>query len=904
MADQPDFKAVAEKWQRRWEEQGVFRALEDDEKEKFYCLEMYPYPSGKLHMGHLRNYAIGDCLARFKRMRGFNVLYPMGYDAFGLPAENAAIQQGADPGEWTRKNIDSIKEQQKAIGLSYDWSRQLASCDEDYYKWNQWFFLKFLEKGLAYKQESLVNWCPECQTVLANEQVVDGKCWRHSQTDVEQKQLEQWYLRITDYADELLEDLEKLDHWPERVKAMQRNWIGKSHGTVIHFPIVDEDGNKVDSISTFTTRPDTLYGVTYLVLAAEHPLVKQLTEGTKYEGDVNTFLKEVQQESVIDRTAEGKEKHGVFLGHYIVNPVNKEKVPLWTANYALMEYGTGAVMAVPTHDQRDFEFARKYGLPMRVVIQPKEGWELDPDKMPRAYTEPGSLVNSGEFDGLDNHEAIHAITRHLEKHGWGEATVNYKLRDWLVSRQRYWGTPIPVVYCDDCGVQPVPEEELPVKLPTDVDFKAGGNPLETSESFVNTACPKCGKPARRETDTMDTFVDSSWYFLRYTDNENQEVPFSKDAVEHWLPVDQYIGGIEHAILHLLYARFFTKATRDLGLHSVDEPFRKLLTQGMVLKDGAKMSKSLGNIVEPRSIMERFGPDTARYFILFAALPEKEMDWSDEGVSASYRHLGRFWSVVTADKDGMRSGDLSSDDRYVRSRLQRVISDVTSQLSGLRLSHALNSVVEMTHVLSKYLEKGAHEEVFSDASDVMVRLIAPFTPHLAEEAWERLGKEGFVSVASWPEPDESLIDEGSEAAVDLQERLVADVRTVMRLAGVEAPSGVKLIVAPGWKYRLASEFKSLLGETRNPGEIIKRLMQDDEFRQHGKEVSKMVPALVKDPSKLPGTLLSHDDEQARLREASSHLEGVFGCPVSVERAEDSGEKKAGSALPGKPGIVLR
>ena len=904
MADRPDFKAIAEKWQRRWADEDVFRASKDEAKRKFYCLEMYPYPSGKLHMGHLRNYAIGDCLARFKRMKGFNVLYPMGYDAFGLPAENAAIKQGADPDGWTRQNIESIKGQQQALGLSYDWSRQLASCDEDYYKWNQWFFLKFLEQGLAYKKESLVNWCPQCQTVLANEQVEDGKCWRHSDTDVEQKQLEQWYLRITDYAEELLNDLEKLDDWPDRVKTMQRNWIGKSHGTVIHFPIVDEEGNKVDSISTFTTRPDTLFGVTYLVLAAEHPLVTELAKGAGREQEVDGFLRKVQQESIIERTAEDKEKYGVFLGHYIVNPVNKEKVPLWTANYALMEYGTGAVMAVPTHDQRDFEFARKYDLPMRVVIQPKEGWELKPDKMPRAFTEPGTLVNSGEFDGMDNQEAIHAITRYLEENGWGEATVNYKLRDWLISRQRYWGTPIPVVYCDGCGIRPVPEEELPVRLPEDVDFGEGGNPLATSESFVNTTCPKCGGPAKRETDTMDTFVDSSWYFLRYTDNKNQDEPFSKEAVEHWLPVDQYIGGIEHAILHLLYARFFTKATRDLGLHSIDEPFQRLLTQGMVLKDGAKMSKSQGNVVEPRTIMERFGPDTARYFILFAALPEKELDWSDEGVNAAYRHLGRFWSIATTPRDGMRSGELSSDDRYVRSRLQRTVKEVTQQVGELRLSHALGGVIEMANDLSRYVEKGAHKDVFGDAVDVLVRLLAPFTPHLAEELWEWLGKDGFVSTASWPGFDESLIDEGSEAAVELQDRLVSDVRTVMGLAGVEQPSEVRIIAAPAWKYRFAEEFKRALAETRNPGDIIKRLMRDEEFRQHGKEVSKLVPALVKDPSKLPDTVLSHEDEFERLREAAPHVGKVFGCAVEVEKAEESQESKAGSALPGKPGIVLK
>ena len=897
----PDMNAIAKKWQERWAQAGIFKAQQDG-KDKFYCLEMYPYPSGKLHMGHLRNYAIGDTIARYKRMQGCSVLYPMGYDAFGLPAENAAIKNKADPSTWTYQNIESIKQQQQAIGFSYDWERQLQSCDADYYKWNQWFFLKFLEKGLAYKKKSMVNWCPDCNTVLANEQVEDGKCWRHANTDVEQKELEQWYLKITAYAEELLEDIALLDEWPERVKTMQKNWIGKSTGTIIRFDIVDEHGKKVEEIETFTTRPDTAYGITYLVLAAEHPLVKKLTTGTKYEADVKAFLQQVSKETAIERTAEGKEKHGVFLGHYIVNPVNGEKSPLWSANYALMDYGTGAVMAVPAHDQRDFEFAKKYDLPLKVVINPKDGWELQAAKMARAFTDEGILVNSGEFDGMQNRDAITAITKQLEKLGKGYATTTYKLRDWLISRQRYWGTPIPIIYCEQCGMVPEKLENLPITLPTDVDFQAGGNPMETSKSFVACTCPKCGGKARRETDTMDTFIDSSWYFLRYADNQNKDLPFSKAAVQHWLPVDQYIGGIEHAILHLLYARFFTKATRDLGMHEIDEPFKRLLTQGMVIKDGAKMSKSLGNVVEPRTIIDQYGPDTARYFILFAALPEKELDWSDTGVGASHKHILRIWHLATKETT-LRGGEHTSSDKYIQSKLQRTIKQVTEHIDQFRLSTALGTIIEFANALARYEEQGAHEEIYHDAIRTVIKLINPFTPHTAEELWERQGGAGFVNEASWPTPHEDLIDEASEAAIDLQEALASDIRIVTGLAKVEQPSTITLIVAPAWKYDFAHAFKAALAQTRNPGEIMKTILGQEAFKRYGQDIAKLIPALIKDPAKLPEILLSHDDEFARLREAATHLEKTFGCPIKVEAAEGSSEPKAKAALPGKPGISI-
>ena len=635
-----DLNKIARKWQKLWEDKRVFKVKESAGKNKYYVLEMFPYPTGYLHMGHVRNYSIGDAFARYKRMCGFNVLYPMGYDAFGLPAENAAIKQNADPKEWTKRNIDGQKNQQKMLGLSYDWDREIVTCDEKYYKWNQWIFLKFFEKGLAYKKKAFVNWCPRCETVLANEQVHDGKCWRCS-SEVEQKELEQWFFRITKYADELLEDLKKLEHWPKRVKAMQENWIGRSYGVTLVFDVVDEDGKKIDTIETFTTRVDTVYGITYLVLAAEHPKVIEWTKGTKYEKAVKEFIAKVKKQSIIERTAEGKEKNGVFIGKYFINPFTGEKCPLWVADYVLYEYGTGAVMAVPAHDQRDFEFAKKYNLPIKVVITPS-AWELNAEKMTRAYVEDGIMVNSGEFNGMSNRDAMEDIADFAEKKGFGRRTVNYKLKDWLISRQRYWGTPIPVVYCSKCGIVPVDESELPVLLPGDVKFSGSGNPLETSESFKKCKCPKCGGSANRETDTMDTFVDSSWYFMRYCSPNYEELPFDKESVNYWMPVDQYIGGIEHACMHLIYARFFTKALRDLGLISFDEPFMRLLTQGMVTKDGAKMSKSLGNVVDPTNIIEKYGPDTARLFILFAASPEKELEWSDQGVqgcyTVSYTHL--------------------------------------------------------------------------------------------------------------------------------------------------------------------------------------------------------------------------------------------------------------------------
>ncbi|MDN5294062.1 MAG: leucyl-tRNA synthetase [Eubacteriales bacterium] len=775
-----NFREIEPKWQRYWEEKGMYRVKEGGDKPKFYCLEMFPYPSGKLHMGHVRNYSIGDVVARFKTMRGYNVLHPMGWDAFGLPAENAAINHGVHPADWTWQNIDNMRRQLKELGISYDWDREIATCHPGYYRWTQWLFLQFYKKGLAYRKKSFVNWCPHCNTVLANEQVIGGRCER-CDTQVEKKDLEQWFLRITAYAEELLRDLEKLTGWPEKVKVMQANWIGRSEGVEIDFTIAETD----EKVTVFTTRPDTLYGVTYMVIAPEHPLVEKLVKGTALEAEVKQFVRRMQQMSEIDRTAADAEKEGMFIGVHVINPVNGRKVPLWIANYVLLDYGTGVVMAVPAHDQRDFEFARKYGLPVEVVIQPPEG-NLTPDEMEAAYEEEGYLVNSGPFTGMPNREAMQAIADYLEKEGKGRRTVNYRLRDWLISRQRYWGAPIPIIYCEHCGIVPVPEKDLPVMLPREVEFKpTGQSPLATSEEFVRCTCPSCGAPARRETDTMDTFICSSWYFLRYCDPRNEVVPWDKEKVAYWMPVDQYIGGVEHAILHLLYSRFFTRVLRDLGLVDFDEPFTNLLTQGMVLKDGAKMSKSKGNVVSPEDIVARYGADTARLFILFAAPPEKDLEWSDQGVEGAYRFLNRVWRLVynylqslpESGRDG--NGELSKADLEIRRLTHRTIKKVTDDIEQrFNFNTAISAIMEFVNALYQYREreKSRNRVVEAEAIRTLVLLLAPFAPHIAEELWHGLGNESSVHEQSWPEYDpELLVEEEVEIAVQINGRVRDRVR---------------------------------------------------------------------------------------------------------------------------------
>jgi leucyl-tRNA synthetase len=668
---------IEAKWQRHWEQKQLFRAEEDPTKEKYYLLEMYPYPSGAIHMGHMRNYSIGDVVARYKMMKGYSVLHPMGWDAFGMPAENAAIERGVHPAKWTYENIDTMRRQLKRMGFSYDWEREIATCAPEYYKWEQLFFLKMFERGLAYKKRSVVNWCPSCETVLANEQVEGGLCWR-CESEVNEKELDQWFLKITDYAEELLEYCDKLPGWPERVLQMQRNWIGKSQGAEIRFSLEDSK----EAITVFTTRQDTVFGATFMTLAPEHPLTVELSKGTPQEEEVTEFVERVKRASISGRTVEDTEKEGVFTGAYCLNPMTGARMPIYSANFVLMEYGTGAVMAVPAHDQRDFEFAKRYGLPIIVVIQPPDN-PLSEETMTEAYVDEGTVVNSGQFNGMDSVAAREAIVRYLEENRLGKRDVNYRIRDWGISRQRYWGAPIPIIYCHRCGVKPVPEEDLPVVLPHDVEFTAtGGSPLAECREFVETQCPTCGGDARRETDTMDTFVESSWYFDRFASPRYTEGPLDKEKVDYWMPVNQYIGGIEHAILHLLYSRFFARVLRELGLVKDKEPFTRLLTQGMVIKDGAKMSKAKGNVVDPEYLVSKYGADTARMFCLFASPPERDLEWSDQGVEGSFRFLNRVWRLVNENHHWMKETKpytgvtpIDQDLKMLREKVHKTIKKV-------------------------------------------------------------------------------------------------------------------------------------------------------------------------------------------------------------------------------------
>ena len=822
---------IEKKWQEKWQEKNVFKSENKVEgKQNYYTLEMFAYPSGKLHVGHLRNYAIGDAIARYKKMKGFNVLHPFGWDSFGLPAENAAIDNGAHPGQWTKANIDNMRRQLKLMGLSYDWDREISTYTPEYYKWNQLFFIEMYKKGLVYKKRSYVNWCPDCNTVLANEQVEDGKCWRHSKTDVIQKELSQWYLKITDYAEELLQGHEELKgHWPDKVLAMQKNWIGKSTGSEINFVLdykfdsnsrdkesnlnIGNDGQVI--IPVFTTRADTLFGVTYAVIAPEHPLVEEivLKENPSLKDSVDKMI----NEDKINRTAEDKEKEGMFTGLYVINPVNNEKVPLWIGNYVLMDYGTGAVMAVPAHDERDFFFAKKYNLPIRIVINPvdKNGnpEKIVVEEMEGAYTLNGILVNSDEFDGVKNTEAKVKITEKLEKEGKGKKTVNYRLHDWLISRQRYWGTPIPVIYDEDGNIYLEEKENLPVKLPTDIEFSGKGNPLETSEEFKNVILPN-GKKGRRETDTMDTFVDSSWYYLRYLDSHNTEKPFEKENADSWTPVDQYIGGIEHAVMHLLYARFFHKALRDMGLVETNEPFKRLLTQGMVLgpsyysqnerkfyfpkdveiKDTKafskstgeeltvkieKMSKSKNNGVDPEEIVKEYGADPARVFTLFAAPPEKELEWNVNGLAGAYRFINRLFLIISdsfefADKNAGKENNYGIDlskrsekDEEIQKKLHQTVKKVTESIEDdFHFNTAIAAVMELLNDMTTYKQEvidkndvsTESKKIWKEVLDKVILLIAPFAPHIADELWEIIGNTTFTFEEEWPTFEEELTKE--------------------------------------------------------------------------------------------------------------------------------------------------
>ncbi len=775
MEERYNFSQIEKKWQKIWEDNRTFAVTEDPTKEKFYCLEMFPYPSGKLHMGHVRNYSIGDVIARFKKMDGYNVLHPMGFDSFGLPAENAAIKHGIHPSVWTWDNIREMERQLKELGLAYDWDRECCTCSEDYYKWMQWIFIQFYKKGLAYKKENPVNWCPSCNTVLANEQVVDGACER-CQTLVTKKNLSQWYFKITDYADRLLDNLDngKLEGWPSKVIVMQKNWIGRSYGCEVSFDIKDSD----EKITVFTTRVDTIYGVSFMVLAPEYPTVIDNVRGTEFEKPVLEYIEKVSRMNEIERTSTANEKSGVFIGRYAINPFNGKEIPIYISDYVLMGYGTGAVMGVPGHDQRDFDFAKKYELDIIPVVDPGNP-EIDLNKLDAAADAYGVAINSGEIDGMPTDEAIEYMIKKAEETGRGRRTVNYKLRDWLISRQRYWGTPIPMIRCEKCGWVPEKEENLPVKLPTDVEFTGKGeSPIATSEAFKKCTCPICGEEAEREVDTMDTFLDSSWYFLRYCDAHNTERPFDKAKADYWMGVDQYIGGVEHAILHLMYARFFQMALYDLGLTSVEEPFRNLLTQGMVNKDGKKMSKSLGNVVSPAEIIEKYGADTARLFILFAAPPERELDWSDAGVEGAFRFLTRVYRLVYELSQKNYSSEnavsaVNAADKALNYRLNYAIKKVRDDVGGrFMFNTAISSIMELVNEMYKYKDgPDKNELLLMKAVRELVIIIAPFAPHIAEEMWEHLGGEGLVSDAAWPKLDESaLIMDEVEIVVQVNGKL--------------------------------------------------------------------------------------------------------------------------------------
>lgn len=824
-------KKVEEKWQRYWSERDLFKTELDPERKKFYCLEMFPYPSGKIHMGHVRNYAIGDVIARYKRMRGYNVLHPMGWDAFGLPAENAAIKEGIHPAKWTYENIDYMKSQLKKMGLSYDWNREVTTCDPQYYKWNQWFFLKMYEKGLAYRKTAFVNWCPSCLTVLANEQVIDGRCWRCDSTVI-QRDLEQWFFKITEYAEELLEGCDRLNGWPENVVAMQKNWIGKSEGVEMDFPI---DGSN-EKIKIFTTRPDTLWGATFVCLAPGHVLSEKLVTDM------------VRLDKIKAKYGKMEEKEGLFTGHYAINPVNNERIPIYIANFVLMEYGTGAIMSVPAHDQRDFDFARKYGIPVRVVIVPEDKGESTAERsfeLTSAYEDEGVLINSGQFSGLKSEEARIRISEYIEGKGIGKRVINYKLRDWGISRQRYWGTPIPIIYCDRCGIVPVNEEDLPVILPQDVRFTGkGGSPLLNSEEFLKAPCPRCGNIGRRETDTMDTFVDSSWYFIRYASKKDEEA-LDREKISYWMPVDQYIGGVEHAVLHLLYSRFFTRVLRDLGIVNFDEPFTNLLTQGMVCKETfrcpehgwlfpeevqeerckhcgspiikgrvEKMSKSKRNVVDPDRMIERYGADTVRLFSLFAAPPEKDLEWSDKGVEGAFRFLNRLWGIVFKYRDQIaqiRNQEIlpsltpfaPSLLRKTHQTIKRVTTDIEREF---HFNTAIAALMELVNEVSDFEPSNDGEyEILRYSIMTTLLLLAPFCPHIAEELWVAIGFKPSILEQRWPEWDEAI---AKEEEIELVIQVNGKVRSKLRIAAGISDEEIKELALHDDKIRTYIEGKTI------------------------------------------------------------------------------------------------
>lgn len=868
-----ELKGIEKKWRKKWADAKLFEAKEGKGK-KFYVLEMLPYPSGTAgHVGHARNYVIGDSFARFMRMRGFNVLYAMGWDAFGLPSENSAIEKGIHPVKSIVENIKTFKEQLDALSLSYDWTREITSCDPKYYKWNQWLFLKLFEKGLSYKKLALGNWCPRCKTTLANEDVKDGKCWR-CDAEVEQKNINQWFFKITDYADRLLDDLDKID-WSENLKTLQRNWIGKSHGINYIFKIKDSD----KEIRTFTTRPDTFFGITFMVIAPENSMIDELIKDAKNKKEIEEFIEESKKLSELERTMLTKDKKGIFTGKYAINPVSRDEIPIWVANYVVGTYGTGVVIGVPTQDQRDFEFAKKYGLGLKNVINPP-GKELKEEQMKEAYVEEGIMTNSEQFNGMKSSEAIKAIADFLVENNHAERTINYKIRDWCISRQRYWGTPIPIIYCKKCGIVPVPEKDLPVLLPTDVEFgKEGAPPLATNEDFVNTKCPNCGGPGKRETDTMTTFVDSSWYYLRYTSPNSDKVIFDKKKVNYWLPVDQYIGGEEHAVGHLMYSRFITKFLKDQGYLDFEEPFLKLLNHGMVNLGGVKMSKSKGNVVDPRDVIKKHGVDSLRTYLLFMAAPTKSVEWSDKEMGGVSRFLDKIANML----DDMKK---AKGDKYIESVTQRKIKSVTNSLKDLEQNIAIIEMMDFANKLSKHPSKESYK--------TFLKLLTPFAPHTTEELWEMFGEKQMISKQKWPEHDESKINLRVEAGEDFITQIIKDIKEIQKLSKIEKPEKISIFVTPHWKYEV---FNAVL-----EGMEMKELMQNKELKKLGNAVVKYYKKLQK-KKPLEEIFLTSGYEHEVLVENKELIEKEFESKVEIIKAEEAKNPKALVAEPSKPGILV-
>jgi len=883
-----EFKQIQDKWQAKWKEAKIFKVHEDKHKKKFYCLEMFPYPSASfLHMGHVRNYSIGDAFARFKRMNGYNVLYPMGYDSFGLPTENAAKKAGINPRIYAENAINTITQYFQELGLSYDWDRTIATHEPKYYKWNQFYFIKFYEKGLVYRKKAKVNFCPSCNTVLANEEVEKGKCWR-CDSDVVEKDLDQWFFKTTAYADQLLDDIKKLE-WSDKIKTIQENWIGKSYGTLINFKL--ENG---EIFPIFTTRPDTIFGVTFMVIALNHPKLKGLIKGTPYEKTVEDFIEDVKKAELAE-DMDFLEKSGVFTGLYAINPLNNEKVPIYAGNFVVADYATGMIMAVPAHDQRDYEFAIKYNIPIRIVIQ-DDKHSLKLESMKEAYTDDGVLTHSEQFNGMNNREAIDKITDFIKKSHLGDKTIQYRLKDWLISRQRYWGTPIPMIHCPKCGIVPVPFEELPLLLPDDVNFSTVGNPLLTSKTFIHCKCPKCHGQATRETDTMGGFMDSSWYFLRYCSPNTTDVPFDRTAVKYWMPVDQYVGGIEHAVGHLIYSRFFTKVLRDMDMLDIDEPFNALFNQGIVYKDGHKMSKSYGNIVTQVEIAEKYGIDTARLFMLFVAAPDKEMEWNDRGIEGTYKFLTKTYRLYEEKVNS--SSDVK--DKYLTSKQNIVIKSITDDINNFKLNNAVVTLMDFVNYIYS-IRENVSPKVLNDSLYTLALLFNPFAPHLSEECYELLGGKGFASIARWPECDIEKIDLKLHYIESLIDNTTKDIKSVLELAKIETPKEIEIIISETWKYEFYKHVKDLVGNgMRNIGELSKHIMNSD-LKKHGQDIMKVLPKLI---DKLPEQILDQNSELEAFLAIRIDLSSQFNCDVRIIAAENSKEAKAKQASPGKPAIVVK